>query len=475
MMYINGQWREASSKQSKKVVNPATGEVVGAVAYGGVEDTLAAIDAAGAAFPGWAAKTAKERYACLKRAAEVLRSRADDIAALVTREMGKPLAEARGELALAIDYLDWYAEEGKRIYGDTIPASAPDKRIVVLRQPVGVVGAVTPWNFPLAMIARKLAPALAAGCTMVLKPASSTPLSAIEMCKALHEAGLPPGVLNLVHGAASDVVGTMMDSPVVRKITFTGSTEVGKQLIRQSADTVKKMSLELGGHAPLIVFDDADLESAAASAAASKFRNAGQTCVCTNRIYVQHAVLDSFAELLTRRVRAMTVGNGLDPGVDIGPLIDRHAVMKVERQIADAVSKGASIAAGGRRLTGGDYENGSFFEPTVLLHATHEMEIAREETFGPVAPIFGFGSEEEAVRLANDTPYGLASYLFTQDLTRAIRTAEALDYGIVGINDPMPTVAQAPFGGVKQSGIGREGGKYGIEDYLEYKFLSIQL
>ncbi|WP_400164542.1 NAD-dependent succinate-semialdehyde dehydrogenase [Brevibacillus sp. TJ4] len=475
MLYINGEWREAASGKTFDVTNPATGEKVATVAKGGAEDTQAAIDAAQAAFGPWSRLTAKERYAYLKKAADILRARTEEIAQLITREMGKPLAEARGEIGLAIDYLDWYAEEGKRIYGDTIPASAPNKRILVLRQPVGVVGAITPWNFPIAMITRKLAPALAAGCTILLKAASATPLAAIEVFKALDEAGVPKGVANLVNGSASEVVGTMMASPVVRKITFTGSTEVGKQLVRQSADTMKKISMELGGHAPFLVFEDADLEKAAEGAIASKFRNAGQTCVCTNRIYVQKSVADQFAAIMAEKMKQLVVGNGLEAGTTIGPMIDEQAMQKAQEHIDDAVAKGASILCGGGRLTEGEFARGNFFAPTVLANATHEMKIASEETFGPVAPIFTFETEAEAIANANNTPFGLASYIFTKDGSRMFRVAEQLDYGIVGINDAMPTVAQAPFGGVKESGVGREGGKYGIEDYLDYKFLSLQI
>jgi succinate-semialdehyde dehydrogenase/glutarate-semialdehyde dehydrogenase len=475
MLYINGQWCAARSNETFEVKNPATGEVLATVAKGNALDSEAAIAAAHKAFPGWAHKSAKERYVYMKKAADLLRSRTDEISKLVTREMGKPLAEARGELGLAIDYLDWYAEEGKRIYGDTIPASVPDKRLIVLRQPVGVVGAITPWNFPLAMITRKIAPALAAGCTILLKAATATPVSAMEIFKAFHDAGLPPGVVNLVHGSAAEVVGAMMRSPVVRKITFTGSTQVGKELVRQSADTMKKVSMELGGNAPFLVFEDADLEKAAEGAIASKFRNAGQTCVCTNRIYVQQSVAKQFAEILAEKMKSLVVGNGLDAGVNIGPLIDQQAIEKVEDQITDALQKGAKLLCGGRKLTEGDFARGTFFEPTVLLHATQDMKISKEETFGPVAPIFEFDTEEEVIQKANDTEFGLASYVFTQNISRMFRVAEALEYGIVGINDPLPTVAQAPFGGVKESGVGREGGKYGIEDYLDYKYLSIQL
>lgn len=475
MLYINGEWRDAASGKTFDVKNPATGEVIATVAKGSTADTEAAIEAAQAAFGPWSRLTAKERYAYLKKTADILRARTEEIAVLITREMGKPVAEARGEIGLAIDYLDWYAEEGKRIYGDTIPASAPNKRLLVLRQPVGVVGAITPWNFPIAMITRKLAPALAAGCTILLKAASATPLAAIEVFKALHEAGVPKGVANLVNGSASEVVGAMMASPVVRKITFTGSTEVGKELVRQSADTMKKVSMELGGHAPFLVFEDADLDKAADGAIASKFRNAGQTCVCTNRIYVQKSVAERFSAIMAEKMKSMVVGNGLESGVNVGPMIDEGAMAKAQEHIDDAVAKGATILCGGGRLTEGAFANGNFFAPTVLSGATHEMKISYEETFGPVAPIFTFETEAEAIQLANATVFGLASYIFTKDGSRMFRVAEQLDYGIVGINDAMPTVAQAPFGGVKESGVGREGGKYGIEDYLDYKFLSLQI
>lgn len=475
MLYINGEWREALTGQTFDVTNPATGEVVGTVAKGGMADTEAAIKAAKAAFRSWSLLTAKERYVYLKKTADILRSRTEVIAEQITREMGKPVVEAKGEIGLAIDYLDWYAEEGKRIYGDTIPAGSPSKRILVLRQPVGVVGAITPWNFPIAMITRKIAPALAAGCTILLKAASSTPLTAIEVFKALHEAGVPKGVANLVNGTATEVVSAMMSSQTVRKITFTGSTEVGKELVRQAADTMKKVSMELGGHAPFLVFEDADLEKAAEGAIASKFRNAGQTCVCTNRIYVQKSVSERFASIMAEKMATLVVGNGLEPGVNIGPLIDAAALEKAQEHVDDAVAKGAAILCGGSRLTDGAFANGHFFAPTVLVDASHDMKISHEETFGPVVPIFTFDSEEEAIEYANNTVYGLASYIFTKDGSRMFRVAEQLEYGIVGVNDALPTVAQAPFGGVKESGIGREGGKYGIEDYLDYKFLSLQL
>ncbi|MGP7816455.1 NAD-dependent succinate-semialdehyde dehydrogenase [Niallia sp. 01092] len=472
MLYIDGIWQESESKETFDVLNPANEEIVDRVAKGGKKEALLAIDAAQKAFLSWSKLTAKERYAYLKKAADILRGRVDSLAELITKEMGKPVSEAKGEIGLAIDYLDWYAEEGKRIYGDTIPASSPTKRLMVVRQPVGVVGAITPWNFPVAMITRKVAPALAAGCTVVLKPSEESPLSAIEVIKALHEAGIPNGVVNLVHGLPKEIGDVLMSSPVVKKITFTGSTAVGKELVRKSADTMKKVSMELGGHAPFIVFEDADLDRAVEGAIASKFRNAGQTCVCTNRIYVQKSISVAFANRLKTKMEQLVVGNGLDEGVNIGPLINERAIEKTVSHVQDAVSKGAKVIYGGSKPEGEAFSNGHFFNPTVLLHATNEMKIAYEETFGPVAPIFVFETEEEVIQKANDTVYGLASYIFTQNGARMFRVSEALDYGIVGVNDAMPTVAQAPFGGVKESGIGREGGKYGIDDYLETKFVS---
>lgn len=423
----------------------------------------------------WSKLTAKDRYLYIKKAADILRSRVDSLSRTITMEMGKPLAESAGEVQLAAEYLDWYAEEGKRIYGDTVPSSSPTKRILVLRQPIGVVGAITPWNFPIAMIARKIAPALAAGCTVVIKPAESTPLTAIEVLKAFHDAGLPKGVLNLVHGMPQEIGDAMMESPDVRKITFTGSTKVGKELAKRAADTMKKISMELGGHAPFLIFEDADLEKAADGVIASKFRNAGQTCVCTNRVYVQKNISERFADILTEKMSKLVVGNGLDTGITIGPLINENAVKKTVEHVRDSIQKGAKLLVGGKKPEGEQFKNGYFYEPTILAHATHDMKIATEETFGPVAPLFDFETEEEAVGLANNTVYGLAAYFYTNDVSRIFRVSEGLEYGIIGINDPLPTVAQAPFGGVKESGVGREGGKYGIEDYLEYKYLSLEL
>ncbi|AYV73709.1 MULTISPECIES: NAD-dependent succinate-semialdehyde dehydrogenase [Niallia] len=475
MQYINGEWRHSASGKTYSVYNPATAKVIEEVARGGKEDGHLAIDAAQNALPLWAKKTAKERSIYLKTVADKLREQIEDLAAIITTEMGKPVAEAKGEVNLAADYLEWYAEEGKRIYGDTIPASSETKRIIVLRQPVGVVGAITPWNFPIAMLARKIAPALAAGCTVVLKPAEATPLTAIEVMKIFHEVGLPKGVLNLVHGDAAPIGDAMMERQEVRKITFTGSTKVGKELAAKASATMKKISMELGGHAPFIIFADADLEKAAEGVIASKFRNAGQTCICTNRIYVQKTIAERFSDILVTKMKNLVVGNGLHPEVTIGPLINEAAVAKTEEHIQDAIQKGAKVIYGGKKPAGEEYDNGHFYEPTVLLHATHEMKIATEETFGPVAPIFEFETEEEALHLANDTSYGLAAYFYTKDISRVFRMSEGLEYGIIGINDPVPTTEQAPFGGVKESGVGREGGKYGLEDYLEYKFLSLEL
>lgn len=473
MLYINGEWTKAFSGKKLAVTNPATGELIEEVASGGGEETRKAIEAAKQAFPLWKKKTAGERSAYMQKAAHLLRENIDTIAAVLTSEMGKPLKESKGEINLAIDYIDWYAEEAKRIYGDTIPAAHPDKRIIVLRQPVGVTAAITPWNFPMAMITRKLAPALAAGCTMVIKPASATPLSAIKVVEAFHEVGLPRGVVNLIIGSASEVAAEMTSNPDVRKISFTGSTEIGKKLIRDSADTVKKVSMELGGHAPFIVFDDCDLDAAVDGAIASKFRNAGQTCICTNRIYVQEAIAKEFGQRFAEKAAQLKIGNGLEDGIEIGPLIDEAAIQKVEDHIQDAVQLGGAILCGGKRAETG--HNGHFYQPTVIQYANEKMKIATEETFGPVAPLFVFKTEEEVIEKANATIYGLAAYCFTSNLARAYRMMESLEYGIVGINDAVPTTAQAPFGGIKESGMGREGGKYGIEDYLETKYVSIHI
>jgi len=473
MLYINGEWM--TTDEQLEVINPSTGEVIDSVSKSSKNETKEAVKSAKENMKEWSKKTAKDRYEYLNRVAEILRSRTDKVAEVITNEMGKPLKESKGEISLAIDYLEWYAEEGRRIYGETIPASAENKRLMVKRQPVGVVGAITPWNFPIAMITRKVAPALAAGCTVVLKPASATPLTAIEVFKAFHEAGVPKGVVNLLHGSAKEITQVLMDSPDVRKITFTGSTEVGKQLMKQSADTMKKISMELGGHAPFIVFEDADLEQATDGAIASKFRNAGQTCVCANRMYVHESIAEKFSALLAKKIKAMKIGDGNENQVEIGPLIDSQAVEKAFEHVEDAKNKGAGIAAGGNKLTSGKFKNGFFFEPTLLTNATEEMKISHEETFGPVAPVFSFKTEGEAIEKANNSQYGLASYMYTKDGSRMVRVSEALEYGIVGVNDPLPTVAQAPFGGVKESGLGREGGHHGIKDFLEEKFISVQI
>jgi succinate-semialdehyde dehydrogenase/glutarate-semialdehyde dehydrogenase len=465
--YIDGAWIDADDRKTIAVHNPADGQLIGTVPSVGVAETRRAIEAANAAWPAWRARTARERSAILRKWYDLMMANQEDLAVLMTAEQGKPLAESRGEIAYGAAFIEWFAEEGKRIYGDTIPANQGDRRIVVIKQPIGVCAAVTPWNFPNAMITRKAGPALAAGCTMILKPASYTPYSALALCALAERAGVPRGVLNVVTGASGPIGHELTTNPIVRKFTFTGSTEVGKQLMAQCASTVKKVSLELGGNAPFIVFDDADLDAAVEGAMASKFRNMGQTCVCANRILVQDGVYDEFARRLSARAAAMTVGSGLEEGVTQGPLIDMKAVEKVEEHIADAVGKGARIVTGGRRHARG----GTFFEPTVLVDVDTSMAVTREETFGPVAPLFRFRTEEELIALANATEYGLASYFYSRDIGRIWRVAEALEYGIVGINIGIISTEIAPFGGVKESGIGREGSKYGIEDYLEIKYL----
>jgi succinate-semialdehyde dehydrogenase/glutarate-semialdehyde dehydrogenase len=469
--YIQGRWTGADSGETSPVANPATGKELGRVPRMGAAEARRAVAAAQEALPAWRSRSAAERSATLRRWHDLVMASQEDLAALMTAEQGKPLAESRGEIAYAASFLEWFAEEGKRVYGDTIPAQEPGKRILVLKEPVGVVAAITPWNFPAAMITRKAGPALAAGCTLVLKPASSTPFSALALAELGERAGLPPGVFNVVTGAAGPIGQELTGNPAVRKLTFTGSTEIGKRLLEQCAATVKKVSLELGGNAPFIVFDDADLDAAVAGAVASKFRNTGQTCVCTNRFLVQEGVYGPFAERLAAAVARLKVGDGFEPGVEQGPLIDLAAVEKVEEHIADALGKGARVVLGGARHPLG----GTFFQPTVLAEVTPAMAVAREETFGPVAPLFRFRSEEEAVRLANDTPYGLAAYFYTRDLARSWRVAEALEYGIVGLNTGLVSSAVAPFGGVKESGLGREGSKYGIEEFLEMKYLCIAL
>ncbi len=466
--YSNGVWVNADSEATLRVSNPATGEVLGTVPDMGVNETRRAIAAAAAAFPAWAARTAKERANILRRWYELMLANKEDLATLMTAEQGKPLAESQGEIGYAAAFIEWFAEEAKRLYGDVIPGHQADKRILVLRQPIGVVAAITPWNFPAAMITRKAAPALAAGCTFVCKPASQTPFSALAMAELGARAGIPAGVLNFVTGRdAVAIGGEMTANSTVRKITFTGSTGVGKKLMAQSAATLKKLSLELGGNAPFIVFDDADLDAAVAGAIASKYRNTGQTCVCANRLLVQSGVYDAFAAKLSAAVSKLRVGDGLRGATDQGPLIDSKALAKVEEHIADAVAKGARIAIGGKRHALG----GTFFEPTILTNATSDMLLAREETFGPVAPLFRFQTEQEAIAMANDTEFGLAAYFYTRDLGRSWRVAEALEYGIVGLNTGLISTEVAPFGGVKESGMGREGSRYGILDYTEIKYL----
>lgn len=465
--YIDGAWVAADDGATLTVTNPADGAVLGAVPKMGAVETRRAIAAADAALPAWRAKTGKERAAVLRRWFDLMMANQDDLGALMTAEQGKPLPEAKGEIAYAASFLEWFSEEAKRVYGDTIPQPRAGQRIVVIKQPIGVTAAITPWNFPAAMIARKVGPALAAGCTMVVKPASQTPYSALAMAELAERAGVPKGVFSVVTGSAGAIGGEMTSSPIVRKLSFTGSTEIGKLLMAQCAGTIKKMGLELGGNAPFIVFEDADLDAAVQGAMISKFRNAGQTCVCANRIFVQSSVYEAFAAKLADAVRALKVGDGREAGVTTGPLIDMKAVEKVEEHIQDALAKGARVVEGGKRHALG----GSFFQPTVLADVTTDMAVTREETFGPVAPLFRFETEDEAIRLANDTEFGLAAYFFARDIGRCWRVAEALEYGMVGINEGLISTEVAPFGGVKESGLGREGSKYGIEDYLEVKYL----
>lgn len=465
--YVNGTWMRVDGGDTIKVINPATGAVVGNVPNMGAADTKYAIEQANVALPAWRAKTAKQRSTILRNWFDLMIANQEDLASIMTAEQGKPLAESRGEIAYAASFIEWFAEEGKRVYGDTIPAFTEDRRIIVLKQPIGVCAAITPWNFPAAMITRKAGPALAAGCTMVVKPASQTPLSALALAALAEHAGVPKGVFSVITGSASAIGTEMTTNPLIRKVTFTGSTEIGKKLMAQSASTVKRTSMELGGNAPFIVFDDADIDAAVKGALASKYRNAGQTCVCVNRIFAQDGVYDQFIEKLSQAVRHLKVGNGVEADVTIGPLINLDAVEKVEDHIKDATLKGAKIAVGGRRHALGR----TFYEPTVLTGATKEMRIFSEETFGPVAPVFRFSTEQEAIELANDTEFGLAAYFYGRDIGRIWRVAEALEYGMVGINEGVISTEVAPFGGVKESGNGREGSKYGIEDYLEVKYL----
>ena len=465
--YVDGIWMDADGGQSIKVNNPATGEIIGSVPKMGAAETRRAIEAADKALPAWRALTAKERSAKLRRWYELMLENQEDLARLMTSEQGKPLTESRGEIVYAASFLEWFAEEAKRVYGDIIPGHQPDKRLLVIKQPIGVTAAITPWNFPTAMITRKVGPALAAGCTMVLKPASQTPYSALALAELAERAGIPKGVFSVVTGSAGDVGGELTSNPIVRKLTFTGSTEIGRQLMAECAHDIKKVSLELGGNAPFIVFDDADLDAAVDGALISKYRNNGQTCVCANRLYIQDSVYDAFVEKLTAAVAELRIGNGLEDGTTTGPLIDNKAVAKVKEHIEDAVSKGAKVAFGGKPHALG----GSFFEPTILIDVPRTAAVAREETFGPLAPLFRFKDEAEVIAMANDTEFGLASYFYARDLGRVFRVAEALEYGMVGINTGLISTAEAPFGGIKASGLGREGSRYGIEDYMEIKYL----
>ena len=470
--YLNGEWIDADSGMRFDVDNPADGSIVASVPDCGGAETKRAIDAANAALPAWRAMTAKQRSVILRRWFDLMMLNADDLALILTTEQGKPLPEAKGEITYGASFIEWFAEEGKRIYGDVIPPHMSDKRLIVIKQPIGVTAAITPWNFPNAMITRKAAPALAAGCTMVLKPAEQTPFSALAMAELGHRAGIPKGVFNVITGAAhsSSAIGMeLCANPIVRKLSFTGSTEVGRILMRQSADTIKKLSLELGGNAPFIVFDDADLDAAAEGLMQSKYRNAGQTCVCANRVYVQAGVYDAFAEKVKAKMASLKVGPGTQAGVNVGPLIDAQGLAKVKDHLADAIAKGAKVLVGGKP----DKLGGLFFEPTLLTNVPLTAKVSREETFGPVAPLIRFETEAEAIKLANDSEFGLAAYFYSRDVSRVFRVGEALESGMVGINTGIFSNEVAPFGGVKQSGLGREGSKYGIEDYLEIKYLCV--
>ncbi|ECI9603265.1 TPA: NADP-dependent succinate-semialdehyde dehydrogenase [Salmonella enterica] len=468
---IDGQWRNANCGEMIAVINPASGQRLGNVPKMGADETREAIDAASRALPAWRALTAKERACILRRWFNLMMENQDDLARLMTLEQGKPLAEAKGEISYAASFIEWFAEEGKRIYGDTIPGHQADKRLIVIKQPVGVTAAITPWNFPSAMITRKAGPALAAGCTMVLKPASQTPYSALALAELAMRAGIPSGVFSVITGSAGAIGNELTSNPLVRKLSFTGSTETGRQLMAQCARDIKKVSLELGGNAPFIVFDDADLDKAVEGAMASKFRNAGQTCVCANRLYIQDGIYDRFAEKLHQAVSSLHSGDGLQPDVTTGPLIDEKAVAKVQEHIADALEKGARVITGGKAHELG----GNFFQPTILVDVPDNAKVAREETFGPLAPLFRFKDEVDVIRQANDTEFGLAAYFYARDLSRVFRVGEALEYGIVGINTGIISNEVAPFGGIKASGLGREGSRYGIEDYLEIKYMCIGL
>ena len=467
--YINGQWVDADSGGTVAVTNPANGEVIAEVAKCSTAETRRAIEAAAEAFIEWRQRTVKERAACLRKWFNLMMEAQEDLALIMTLEQGKPLAEARGEIAYGANYIEWFAEEGKRVYGDTIPQPSNDKRIVCIKQPVGVVVCITPWNFPNAMLTRKIAPALAAGCTVVCKPANATPLSAYAFVELAERAGIPPGVINMVTGETAAIGKEMTSNPIVRKLTFTGSTPVGKQLMAECAQTVKRTSMELGGNAPFIVFDDADIDAAVAGAMISKYRNAGQTCVCANRILVQEGCYDAFAAKLAEAVGGLKMGDGTEEGVNVGPLITEQAANDMEAFVADAVAKGATKVVGGNRSDLGN----QFFEPTILTNVSGEMRVFREEIFGPIAPLFKFSTEDEAVQMANDTEFGLACYFYSRDIGRIWRVAEALEYGIVGINEGIISNEMAPFGGVKESGQGREGSKYGLDDYLEIKYMCV--
>ena len=467
--YIDGAWVQADSGKVLEVRNPANGELVGTVPAMGQAETRRAIEAANAAQPAWRAMLAKDRSAILRRLFDLMIANTDDLAAIMTAEQGKPLAESKGEIAYAASFIEWFAEEAKRVYGETIPQNAKGRRILVTKEPIGVFAAITPWNFPAAMITRKTGPGWAAGCTGVIRPASQTPFSALARAVLAERAGMPKGVCNIITGPSGPMGAELTANPIIRKLTFTGSTEVGRHLLAQCAQTVKKTSMELGGNAPFIVFDDADLDQAVLGAMASKYRNTGQTCVCANRLLVQDGVYDAFAAKLKVAVEALKVGNGMEPGVTQGPLINGDAVLKVEEHIADAVKRGASVVTGGKRHGNG----GNFFEPTILANVPHDAMIFSEETFGPVAPLFRFKTEEEAIKLANDTPFGLAAYFYARDIGRIFRVAEGIESGMIGINEGIISTEVAPFGGVKESGLGREGSLYGIEEYLEVKYLAL--
>ena len=467
--FINGEWVDSSSGETLEVNNPASLEIIGNVPKCSVSETKKAVDDANTAFQTWKETTAKERSVILKKWGELITENADDLAKIMTIEQGKPLAEAKGEILMGASYIEFYAEEAKRVYGDIVPDPRPGKRIVIIKQPVGVVGAITPWNFPNSMITRKCAAALAVGCTTVVKPASQTPYSALAVAVLAKEAGFPDGVFNVITGSASEIGKELTSNPIVRKISFTGSTEVGKILLEQSASTVKKVSMELGGHAPFIVFDDADMDEAVAGALQSKFRNSGQTCICSNRIFVHENIYDEFLEKFTNEVSKITVGNGLEDGIASGPLIDQSSLEKVVDHVQDAVNTGAKIAIGGDVHSLG----GNFYQPTVLSNVSTKAKITFEETFGPVAPLYKFSSDDEVIKMANDTPYGLASYFYSRDIGRIWRVAEALEYGMVGVNTGLTSKAEAPFGGIKESGLGREGSKYGIDDFIEIKYVNM--